>query len=178
MLKAFEELRTKADEVWQATHARTVIRVPVATCSIAAGVNDTLDVLTALVKERGLDVDVITVGERGLCWLEPLIEVCKPPANGTSASAILYEKVTSDKVDKLLSDAIDGVCLDLAFAVVTGPDVEGVQRLDDFDLWALQERRLLARCGIIDPDNVDHYIAQGGYAGLANAMDQSQVEVI
>ncbi|MCH8010163.1 MAG: NADH-quinone oxidoreductase subunit F [Chloroflexi bacterium] len=178
MLKAYEELRSKADEVWASTQSRTVIRVPIATCSIAAGVRDTLEAIEALVKERGLDVDVQTVGERGLCWLEPLIEVVKAPANGASASAILYEKVTADKVEKLLSEAIDGVCLDLAFAVAEGPDVEGVQRLDDFDLWALQERRLLARCGIIDPDNVDHYIAHDGYTGLVNALEQSQEEVI
>ena len=103
MLKAYEELRAKADEVWQTTHSRTVIRVPIATCSIAAGVRDALDVLTALVKERGLDVDVQTVGERGLCWLEPLIEVLKP-----DGSAILYENVTADKVDNPPRRAGDG----------------------------------------------------------------------
>ena len=167
MLKAYEELRSKADEVWQATLSRTVIRVPIATCSIAAGVYETLEAIEALVKERGLDVDVQTVGERGLCWLEPLIEVCKP-----DGSAILYEKVTSDKVERLLGEAIDGVCADLAFAVVTGADVEGVQRLDDFDLWALQERRLLALCAIIDPENLHHSIPHARYTGLVSALDQ------
>ena len=173
MLKAYEELRAKSDEVWRNTQARTVIRVPIATCSIAAGARETLEALESAVKERGLDVDVQTVGERGLCWLEPLVEIVK--ADG---SAVLYEHVTSDKVEQLLDEAIDGVSAGLAFAVVSGADVEGLQRLDDFDLWALQERRLLLRCGIIDPDNIDHYIAHGGYSGLAQALEQSQEDVI
>jgi len=173
MLKAYEELKTKAGEVWQQTLSRTVIRVPIATCSIPAGAEETLDALRKVVDERGLDIEVQVVGERGLCYLEPMVEVVK-----SDGSAVLYEKLTKDKVDKLLDEAIGGVCRDYAFAVVSGPDVEGVQRLDDFGLWALQERRLLARCGIIDPANIDHYIANGGYAGLASALEQSQEDVI
>ena len=62
MLQAYEELRAKADEVWRNSQARTVIRVPIATCSIAAGARETLEAIEAAVKERGLDVDVQTVG--------------------------------------------------------------------------------------------------------------------
>jgi NADH-quinone oxidoreductase subunit F len=172
-MATYADLKAKADEVWQASQAKTVIRVPIATCSIPAGARETLEAIQNAVQSRGLDVEVQAVGERGLCYLEPLVEVAK--ADGSS---VLYEMITAEKVDKLLDDAINGVCTDYAFAVVAGPDVVGVQRLDDFDLWALQERRLLERCGIIHPENIDHYIANGGYAGLASALEQSQEDVI
>ncbi len=177
MLKAYEELRQRADEVWQAVErpARPLVRVPIATCSLPAGAAETLAALRREVQERGLAVDVGIVGETGLCWLEPLVEVRKP-----DGGVLLYQKVTPDQVAKLVDQALaqDGICRDLAFAVAAGPDVDGVPQLSEFDFWALQDRRLLARCGVIDPENIDHYLATGGYSGLAQALEQSQEDVI
>jgi NADH:ubiquinone oxidoreductase subunit F (NADH-binding) len=113
------------------------------------------------------------VGETGLCFAEPLVEVRKP-----DGSIVWYQNITEEKVDKLLNEAIDGVCRDYAFAVVAGPPVEGVQQLADYDYWSIQDRRLIARCGVIDPENIDHYIATDGYAGFAKARELSQEDVI
>src|SRR3990172_2472075 len=183
MLRAYEELRQRGQEAWQAIErpARPLVRVPVATCSIPAGALETLEALRREVAERGLAVDVGIVGETGLCALEPLVEVRK-----VDGSVVLYQKITPDRVPRLLEEAIDGVCRDYAFAVVAGPDVDpstelragGVQRLDEVELWAMQERRLIARCGVIDPENIDHYIATGGYSGLAQALEQTPEDVI
>jgi (2Fe-2S) ferredoxin len=177
MLKAYEELRRGADEVWQAVErpARPLVRVPIATCGLPAGANETLAALQREVQEHGLAVDVGTIGENGLCWLEPLVEVRKP-----DGGIVLYRKVTVDQVPKLVDEALgqDGLCRDLAFAVAAGPAVDGVPQLSDIDFWAMQERRLMARCGVIDPESIDHYIANGGYEGIARAMEQSQEDVI
>lgn len=175
-MKAYEELRAQANETWQAIDrpGRTLVRVPIATCSVAVGALETLEALRREVSERGLSADVGVIGETGLCWLEPLVEVAK--ADGTRA---LYQKVTPDQVTKLVAEAIagDGVCRDLAFATIDG-SVDGVQLLADFDYWAIQDRRLIERCGRIDPENIDHYIATAGYSGLAQALEQTQEEVI
>ena len=47
MLKAYEELRAKADEVWQAVErpARPLVRVSIATCSLPGGAAETLEAL-------------------------------------------------------------------------------------------------------------------------------------
>ena len=176
-MKTYQELRAQADAVWQAVDKpqRPLVRVPIATCSLPGGAAETLDALRSAVADRGLDFDVGVIGENGLCWLEPLVEVRKP-----GGSTILYQNVTPENVEKLIEEALvqDGVCADLAFAVAAGDDVDGVQRLSDVDFWAIQERRLLARCGVIDPDNIDHYIATGGYSGLAKALEMSQEELI
>ena len=73
--------------------------------------------------------------------------------------------------------------LGFGFAVVAGPDVARpdnnvLQRLEDFDFWAMQERRLIARCGVIDPENIGHYIGTGGYGGFVNALDMTPEELI
>ena len=178
MLKAYEELRRSADAVWQAIERppRPLVRVPIATCSLPARADETLAALRREVEERRLAVDVATIGEMGLCWLEPLVEVRQP-----DGGAVLYGKVTPDQVTKLVGEALsqNGVCRDLAFASVGEAAIDGVPRLDDFDYWQIQERRLIARCGIIDPENIDHYIANGGgYSGLVQAFEQSPEQII
>ena len=177
MLKAYEELRQRAEEVWQAIErpARPLVRVPIATCSLPAGAGETLEALRREVAERGLAVDVGITGETGLCWLEPLVEVRRP-----DGSSVLYRKVTPDRAPKLVDEALaqDGVSGDLAFAVAAGPALDGVPPLSQVDFWSVQERRLLARCGLIDPENIDHYLATGGYRGLAQALEQSPEEVV
>ncbi|MGB2694306.1 MAG: NADH-ubiquinone oxidoreductase-F iron-sulfur binding region domain-containing protein [Dehalococcoidia bacterium] len=177
MLKAYEELRRTADEAWQAVEQpkRTLVRVPIVTCSLPHGAAETLHALRREVGERGLAVDVGVTGETGLCWGEPLVEVRTP-----DGSVVLYGSVTPDQVTKLVEQALagDGVARDLAFAVVAGPAIDGVPMLSDIPFWAIQDRRLIARCGLIDPDDIDHYLATGGYEGLAKALDQSQEDVI
>jgi NADH-quinone oxidoreductase subunit F len=177
MLKAFEELRRGPVEAWQANQRppRPLIRVSIATCSLAARADETLAELEREVSERGLAVDVGKIGDSGLCWLEPLVEVCKP-----DGSVVLYGNVTPDKAEKLLTDAIvnDSICKDLVFASSGDVAVEGVPALVNDAFWSIQERRLIARCGLIDPDSIDHYLATGGYEGFARAVEQSPEEVI
>jgi NADH-quinone oxidoreductase subunit F len=177
MLITYEDLRSRAQDAWQALDRppRALVRVPIATCSIPAGAYETLDALRREVADRELDVDVGITGETGLCWVEPLVEVRRP-----DGSVVLYQKITPDRVTQFVEQALagGGVARDLAFAVSAGPDVDGIQRLDGLELWKLQERRLIARCGVIDPENIDHYIATGGYSGLAQALEQTPEQII
>ena len=80
MLKAYEALLAQATPAWQAVERpqRTLVRVPIATCSLPGGAAEVLEVLRTQVRERGLAIDVAQVGETGLCWLEPLVEVRRP----------------------------------------------------------------------------------------------------
>ena len=41
-----------------------------------------------------------------------------------------------------------------------------------------QVRRMLRNCGLIDPTQIDHYLAQDGYSGLAKALAMSPEEII
>ena len=58
-LTTYQDLRTKADEVWRriASPPRTLIRVVDATCSRVVGAGDTLERLRQEVQTRGLDAD-------------------------------------------------------------------------------------------------------------------------
>lgn len=177
-MTAYQELRRQAEEMWQAYEkpARPRVTVLLATCTIAAGAEETLAELRAQVKKQGLDVDVGIAGCNGLCYAEPLVEVTRP-----DGSRVLYQNLTADKVSRLVDEVLvkGGPCPELALAVAEGPSQDGIPPLSSLEFWAFQERRLMANTGIIDPENIDHYIARRGYEGLAKVLDgMSQEEVI
>jgi NADH:ubiquinone oxidoreductase subunit F (NADH-binding)/(2Fe-2S) ferredoxin/ferredoxin-like protein FixX len=173
----YEELKSRAEEVWArvANPPRTLIKVGVATCSRVVGAEQTLEALRREVEGRGLDADVMVTGCLGLCYAEPLVEVAYP-----REQAVLYERVTSEKVPALLNEAVanDGVARDMALAT-TGRSASGsVPPLASLEFMRGQVRRLMANCGVIDPASIEHYVARGGYEGLIRTLRMKREDVI
>lgn len=193
-MSAYEELRQRAEKVWRAVEspARPRVTVYSGTCTIAAGAEETLAALRSEVKRRRLDVDIGIAGCNGLCYAEPLVEVAWP-----AGRRVIYGKLTGDKVPRLVEEALagDGLCPDLALAslppLADSPDTKGdapadppagraggVPPIASLPFWAPQVRRLTVNCGVIDPESIDHYIARGGYSGLAHALTLAPEDVI
>lgn len=53
-----------------------------------------------------------------------------------------------------------------------------VQTNDEVPFYKKQVRRVLARCGLVDPENINEYIAMDGYQGLAKALTMEPHAVI
>ncbi|MEE8138288.1 MAG: hypothetical protein V3T81_05380 [Thermoanaerobaculia bacterium] len=187
-MPTYQDLRAKADEAWQpfAEPQRTLIKVGVTTCSGVVGARETLDAIRSEVASRGpstgsgqaLEADVMVTGCWGLCYAEPIVEVVRPGRPG-----VLYGNLTADKVPQLIEQAVagDGVASELALAVNGEEAMRGVPPLSasgGLEFFAGQERRLMANCGVTDPEEIDHYIARGGYEGLAKALDMTDEQVI
>jgi NADH-quinone oxidoreductase subunit F len=178
-MKTYRELHQQAEEAWRAVEnpSRPRIAVEVTTCSRAVGADETLEAIRRELSRRGLEADVAVTGCRGLCYAEPLVEVAKP-----DGSRILYQKVTAERVSQLVEEALasaDGVCRELALATLSPQPLDGVPPLSSLHFMAVQEeRRLMANCGVIEPENIDHYIARGGYEGLSKALNMPQEEVL
>ena len=53
----------------------------------------------------------------------------------------------------------------------TPPNESSIQKsLDEIGFYKLQKRIALKNCGVIDPENIDEYIAFDGYKALAKAL--------
>jgi formate dehydrogenase iron-sulfur subunit len=121
--------------------------------SVAVGADDVAIALTGEVARRGLALELIRTGSRGLCWLEPLVEVATP------AGRVAYGPVSVADVGSLLD------------AIVASGDHPLRQGLTEEIPWLKRQTRLtFARCGVIDPQSMDDYCRHSGFAGLQTAL--------
>jgi len=109
----------------------------------------------ALLAAAGTDIELVRVGSRGMVWLEPLVEV-----TDAAGQRIAYGPVIAEQVPELLGAGL----------LQAAPHALRLGRVEDMPYFAKQERLTFARVGIIDPVNVDEYVAHGGYEGLKRAL--------
>src|SRR5215218_8159640 len=103
---------------------------------------------------RGLILETVLTGSRGLFWLEPLVEVETP------GGRIAYGPISPSDIGSLFdADFLTGAEHPLRLG-----------RLEDQPYLARQQRLTFTRCGIVDPLSVEDYEAHGGYAGLRRAL--------
>jgi len=149
------------------------IKVPMASCTIAAGANEVLQSITAVVKSMGLDVEVSPVGCMGLDFIDPWIELSKK-----GYPSAIYANVTPDIVEQIIREYLDED-FSSAYAFRFGnTNGENVPSLDELDVWKNQVRWISGKCGIINPESIDEYVAVGGYQGLKKCLSITQEETI
>ena len=147
------------------------IVVGMATCGIAAGARPVLEALEKEVKAHNLEnVMVMQTGCIGMCRLEPIVEVYEP-----GKDKITYVHMTADKVSKIISEHIINGNPVAEYSVGT----DAAASVNDTTFYAKQRRVALRNCGVINPENIDEYIAFDGYQALAKALtEMSREEVI
>jgi formate dehydrogenase iron-sulfur subunit len=112
---------------------------------------------------RGLDIEIIRNGSRGMHWLETLVEVA------TVQGRVAYGPVSVRDVASLF---------DAKFyeGAATHPLHQGLT--EQIPFFAKQTRLTFARCGLIDPRSLDDYRAHGGYAGLEKALAAGPAAIV
>ena len=162
------------------------VNVGLASCGKAAGATATYQ--TALEELAPEAVDVRRTGCLGFCQIEPLIEVLGP---GRSSPRVLYKNITRDKVAEVVRAHRSGDFLaKWAVGQVTAswslldedygrPQIQGrLADLSKIPFYSKQFKVALRNCGYIDPDNIEHYIARGGYLALFKALTEMAPEEI
>ncbi len=100
--------------------------------------------------------EVVRTGSHGLFQIEPLVEI------ETAEGRIGYGPIDPEDVGKVLD--------------ATHPHRLG--RIADLPFFASQQRFTFARCGVIDPVDLDDYATHGGWAGLGTARALQPGEVV
>ncbi len=119
-------------------------------------------------QEKGLDkeVKVVRTGCFGLCEAGP---VCIVYPEGS-----FYAHVTPENVTKIVDEhLIKGrIVKELLYKGSMEEDKQTVKSLDKVDFYKKQKRVALRNCGVIDPENIDEYIAFDGYAALGKCLTE------
>ncbi len=125
-----------------------------------------IDALNANIKEKGLEeeIQVVRTGCFGLCALGPIMIVYP---EGSFYSEVKVEDIPEIVEEHLLKGRI--VKRLLYSETVTE---EEVKPLNETNFYKKQHRVALRNCGVIDPENIEEYIAYDGYQALAKALTQ------
>ena len=173
----FGEIRKRARAEWEALEHgdKTRIYIGTATCGRASGALTVLEAIKSELARRNIEAIITQVGCIGLCYAEPLVDIAKP-----NRPRICYGNVTPEIVPQIIEDYVinDDPRPDLALGTIGDGSIDGVPKLFELPMLKPQVRIVLRNCGIIDPENINHYIAQGGYSGLVRALGMKPDEVI
>lgn len=142
------------------------IYVPADSAAIALGADEVAEAILAQARQRGIEIDLIRNGSRGMFWLEPLVEV--ETATETTTGRIAYGPVQVEDVSALFeADFLHGGAHALSLGLT-----EAIPYLQK------QERVCFARMGVIDPLSLSDYEAHQGFAGLRRCLSMSPTEIV
>lgn len=121
-----------------------------------------IEKLNEQIKEKNIEnVRVIRTGCFGLCARGPIM-VIRPEDT-------FYAMATEDDVEEIIDKhIIKGEIVERLLC----KDVDGtvVKKLDELNFYKKQHRIVLKNCGLIDPENIDEYLAFDGYKALEKVL--------
>ena len=134
------------------------IYVPLDAAAKALGADDVAAAIVAEGLRRGVAVELVRNGSRGMVWLEPLVEVV------TDAGRLAFGPLDTGDVAGLFGD------------LSVHPRALGLT--DELPWMRGQTRLTFARVGVIDPLSVVDYRDHGGLVGLQKALAMGPEAVV
>ncbi|MBE6649936.1 MAG: NADH-quinone oxidoreductase subunit NuoF [Ruminococcaceae bacterium] len=131
------------------------------------------DKLEQEIAAKGLqdEVKVVRTGCFGLCALGPVMIVYP---EGT-----FYSMVTIDDVEEIVEEhLLKGRPVDRLVHKDVDEDVIKAKSLEETNFYKKQIRVALRNCGVIDPEQIDEYIAMDGYAALGKVLTEYTPEQV
>jgi formate dehydrogenase iron-sulfur subunit len=138
------------------------IYVPCDAAAVSVGADETAAAIAAEANRRGLQIQLVRNGSRGMLWLEPLVEV---DAAGTRMA---YGPVPAGDVAGLF-DA--GFLSGQPHSLSLGATAE-------IPYFKKQKRLTFARVGLTDPRSLSDYLAHEGFRGLRAALAMTSADVV
>lgn len=167
--------------------SRPMLSVGYGTCGIGNGADS---LFAALQKEAAASkIAVRKVGCFGFCAEEPLVMLYWPgkplllfsQAKAAMAAKFVKALQSTAELERLAKKAKAKISRwDFRTKEVSyGEGWPNIPEWNEIPFFKGQEKFVLRNCGLIDPENIDEYIAVGGYSGLQRALLQLKpLEVI
>jgi NADH-quinone oxidoreductase subunit F len=143
------------------------------TCGRGNGAEGLYHALAQAMERSGDDFILVPVGCFGACFQEPLVNVRLP-----GQPLLVLRRVQANDASQLLHDISKGsLNPDLIFCKIEdwdhitghvryGQGYPEVPSWNDVTFFKGQKKIVLRNCGLINPDDIEEYIAVGGYQAL------------
>ncbi|MCH5300773.1 MAG: NADH-quinone oxidoreductase subunit NuoF [Ruminococcus sp.] len=133
----------------------------------SSGTKKVLAALDKALKENGIEDEILVVrtGCFGLCSLGPIM-IVYPEGS-------FYSQATPEGVERIVKEHLKegNVVKDLLYSETVHTD-GSILSLSETDFYRKQMRVALRNCGVIDPENIEEYIAEDGYQALAKVLTE------
>ncbi len=139
-----------------------LVYVPKDAAALSVGAEAVARAIATTARSTGTAVTVVRNGSRGMCWLEPLVEVA------TAAGRIAYGPVTAADVPSLFAA---GFLAGGAHPLRHGP-------VESIPYFGNQDRLTFARVGLVDPASFEDYVAHGGFEGLRRSLEMDGAAIV
>lgn len=141
----------------------------------SSGSADIIKNFETQIKEKGLDkeVKIVRTGCFGLCEVGPIVVIYPEGA--------FYSHITPEDVNEIVEEhLVKGRIVQhlLYHEKSEEHDEENIVSLDEVNFYKKQKRIALKNCGVIDPENIDEYIAFGGYKALTKVLTEMTPEEV
>ena len=129
-----------------------------------------IEALEKNIKEKGLEeeIKVVRTGCFGLCALGPIMIVYP--------EGCFYSEVNVDDIPEIVEEHLLKGRIVKRLLYKETVEAENVKPLSETNFYKKQHRVALRNCGVIDPENIEEYIAYDGYAALAKALTEMTPE--
>ncbi len=127
-----------------------------------------IDEFEAQLKANGLEneVKVVKTGCFGLCALGPVVVVYPEGA--------FYSRVEKEDVAEIVTEHLlkGRIVKRLVYDETIAENEDTIKSLNEVDFYKKQMRVALRNCGVINPENIEEYIAFDGYKALATVLTE------
>ena len=173
MEQNFARLHSLASEKWRSLKEGPAILVGTATCGRASGALEIFETFQEEIQRAGIKAHLIQVGCLGHCYAEPLVIISRP-----GYPPLAYSRVNPIMASLLVrSFLLDGdPCLEFMLGALEEND--SLPTLMELPRFRMEQRLLLRRCGLIDPEDIYQSVANGGYEGLLQALRKEPQEIL
>ncbi len=160
-------IKEEGEKLAQKTGYRKQVLICGGTGCTSSGSHKVVDTLEASLKKHGLEDEILVVktGCFGLCALGPIMIVYP--------EGCFYSQMTPEHVERIVEEHLrDGNVVKEYLYQETVHSDGSILSLNETNFYKKQMRVALRNCGVIDPEQIEEYIAVDGYQALAKAVTQ------
>ena len=138
----------------------------------SSGSAQLIDEFEAQLAANGIEneVKVVKTGCFGLCALGPVVVVYPEGA--------FYSRVQKDDVKEIVSEHLLKGRIVKRLVYDETVENDSIKSLNEVDFYKKQMRVALRNCGVINPENIEEYIAFDGYKALATVLTEMTPETV
>ena len=161
------------------------IGVGMGTCGTGNGAEGVYHAFADEIERRGLDMELARVGCFGFCAAEPLVNVWLP-----GRPLVIMHRVQHNDVPRILDDMYLGkITTELSLCKIEewdhltgqvkyGTGLPEIPSWREVPFFKGQKKIVLRNCGLISADEIEEYIAVGGYQALYKVLIDNMPDVV